>query len=136
MGQRELIEDKRFDNIVSRAINDEAASRLIEEWTSKHPREEIVDAMTRRGAPCGRVLSREEVGHDPQLRSRGMLVELNDAQLGIVRVPGVPFKMSETPAEMKTAAPRLGEHTLEVLVSLLGYSKAEVDDLKQQGIVG
>jgi len=136
MGQRQLIDDKRFDNIVSRALNDEAASRLIEEWTSKHPRDEIVDAMTRKGAPCARVLSREEVRHDPQLRSRGMLVELNDADLGTVRVPGVPFKMSETLGEVKTAAPRLGEHTVEVLVSLLGYSKAEVDDLKRQGAVG
>ena len=136
MGQRQLVEDKRFDNIISRALNDDAASRLIEEWTTKHPSDEIVDAMTRAGAPCGKVLSREEVADDPQLRSRGMLVELNGDRLGTIRVPGVPFKMSETPAEVKTAAPELGEHTVDVLVSLLGYSKAEVDDLKRQGVVG
>jgi crotonobetainyl-CoA:carnitine CoA-transferase CaiB-like acyl-CoA transferase len=65
-----------------------------------------------------------------------MLVELNGDRLGTIRVPGVPFKMSETPAEVKTAAPELGEHTVDVLVSLLGYSKAEVDDLKRQGVVG
>lgn len=135
-GQRQLVEDKRFDNIISRALNDEAASRLIEEWTTQHPRDEIVDAMRRAGAPCGKVLSREEVTDDPQLRFRGMLIELNDDHLGTIRVPGVPFKMSETPAEVKTAAPGLGEHTVDVLVSLLGYSKAEVDDLKRQGAVG
>ena len=134
--QRQLVEDKRFDNIISRALNDEAASRMIEEWTSRHPRDEIVEAMTIAGAPCGRVLSREEVAEDPQLRSRGMLVELNDARLGAVRVPGIPFKMSEIAAEVKTAAPRLGEHTVDILVSLLGYGKAEVDELKRQGIVG
>ena len=134
--QRQLVEDKRFDNIISRALNDEAASYLIEEWTSRHSRDEILDAMTRAGAPCGRVLSREEVAEDPQLQSRGMLVELDDAELGTVRVPGVPFKMSETPAEVKATAPRLGEHTVDTLVSLLGYSKAEVADLKRQGVVG
>jgi CoA:oxalate CoA-transferase len=134
--QKQLVEDKRFDNIISRALNDEAASCLIEEWTSAHPRDDILDAMTRVGAPCGKVLSREEVAEDPQLRSRGMLIELDDAELGTIRVPGVPFKMSETPAEMKTAAPRLGEHTVDILVSLLGYSKTEVADLKRQGVVG
>jgi len=136
MGQKQMVDDKRFANIITRALNDEAASCMVEEWTSKHARDEIVDAMTRAGAPCAKVLSREEVGDDPQLRSRGMSVELNDVSLGTVRVPGIPFKMSETPPAMRTAAPRLGEHTVEILVSLLGYSKAEVDDLKQQSIVG
>jgi len=136
IGQGQLIDDKRFDNIINRALNDQAASSLIEEWTSQHPRDEIVDAMTRVGAPCGKVLSREEVADDPQLLSRDMVVELNDESLGIVRVPGVPFKMSETPAQMKATAPGLGQHTVEILVSLLGYSKAEVDGLKHQGIVG
>lgn len=134
--QTQLVEDKRFDNIISRALNDEAASSLIEEWTSRHSRDEILDAMTKAGAPCGRVLLREEVAEDPQLRSRGMVIELIDADLGSVRVPGIPFKMSETPPEVKRTAPRLGEHTLDILVSLLGYSRAEVDDLKRQGIVG
>jgi CoA:oxalate CoA-transferase len=64
------------------------------------------------------------------------LVELNDAHLGTVRVPGIPFKMSEIEGRVKTAAPRLGEHTVDTLISLLGYSKAEIEDLKRQGVVG
>jgi CoA:oxalate CoA-transferase len=136
MSEPRLLEDERFANIISRAVNSDAACSMIEEWTSRHTREEIVEAMSQVGTPCAKVLTREEVAEDAQLRSRDMLVELNDAHLGTVRVPGIPFKMSEIEGGVKTAAPRLGEHTVDILISLLGYSKAEIEDLKRQGVVG
>ena len=136
MSEPRLLEDERFANIISRAVNSDAACSMIEEWTSRHTRDEIVEAMSQVGTPCAKALTREEVAEDAQLRSRDMLVELNDAHLGTVRVPGIPFKMSEIEGGVKTAAPRLGEHTVDILISLLGYSKAEIEDLKRQGVVG
>lgn len=135
IGGKELVEDERFLNIVSRSENDEAASSIIEGWTSQHTRDKIVDAMIRVGAPCAKVLTREEIAGDPQLRSRDMFVELDDPDFGKVKVVGIPFKLSETPSEIRTTAPKLGEHTEETLFSLLNYSKGEIAKLKEQGII-
>lgn len=135
IGDKQLVEDESFANIISRAQNDEAASSIIEGWTSIHTRDEIVDAMVKAGVPCAKVLTREEIAGDPQLRSRGMFVELNDPDFGKVKVVGIPFKLSETPSEIRTTAPKLGEHTEEILFSLLNYSKEEVAKFKEQGIV-
>lgn len=135
MDDKRLIEDERFLNIVNRAQNDEAASSIIENWTRQHTRDQIVDAMVKVGAPCAKVLTREEIAGDPQLQSRDMFVELSDPDLGKVKVPGIPFKLSETPAEIRTPAPKLGEHTVEVLFSILKYNKEEIAQLNNRGII-
>lgn len=135
IGEKQMVEDEKFANILSRAQNDETAISIIEGWTTKHTRDEIVDAMVKAGVPCAKILTREEVVEDPQLRSRDMLLELNDPDFGTTKVTGIPFKLPETPAEIKTPAPKLGEHTEEILTSLLDYSKEEVDRLREQGII-
>ncbi|HUU63450.1 MAG TPA: CoA transferase [Dehalococcoidia bacterium] len=135
IGEKQMVEDERFANILSRAQNDEAASSIIEGWTSNHTRDEIVDAMVEAGVPCAKVLTLEEVEEDPQLRSRDMLLELNDPDFGKVKVVGIPFKLSETPSIIRTPAPRLGEHTEEILISLLGYSKEEIAKLRGHGVI-
>ena len=135
IGEKQMVEDERFANILSRAQNDEAANSIIESWTSNHTRDEIVDAMVEAGVPCAKVLTLEEVEEDPQLRSRNMLLELNDPDFGNVKVVGIPFKLSETPSQIRTPAPRLGEHTEEILISLLGYSKEEIAKLRGHGII-
>jgi len=135
IGGKQLVADERFLDIFSRSQNDEAASSIIEGWTSQHTRDEIVNAMVKAGVPCAKVLTREEVEGDPQLRSRGMFVALNDPDFGKVKVVGIPFKLSETPSEIRTTAPKLGEHTEEILFSLLNYSKEEIAELKEQGVI-
>jgi len=135
IGEKRMMEDEKFANILSRAQNDEAAISIIEDWTTKHTRDEIVDAMVKAGVPCAKILTREEVVEDPQLRSRDMLLELNHPDFGTIKVTGIPFKLPEPPAEIKTPAPKLGEHTEEILTSLLDYSKEEVDRLREQGII-
>jgi crotonobetainyl-CoA:carnitine CoA-transferase CaiB-like acyl-CoA transferase len=64
-----------------------------------------------------------------------MLVELEHATLGPIRLPGVPLKLHATPALARTAPPVLGQHTREVLTGLCGLTDAEVNDLVTQRIV-
>ena len=56
-----------------------------------------------------------------------------DPEVGKRQHCGIPWRMSETPCEVKSAAPTLGQHTDEVMTGLLGYTAAEVDALRAKG---
>ena len=79
--------------------------------------------------PCGPVSTIEEVVSDPQIRHRGMIVEV----AGVGQVAH-PIKFSETPAQIRMLQPELGEHTKEILSSL-GYSSREIEELREGGII-
>jgi CoA:oxalate CoA-transferase len=64
-----------------------------------------------------------------------MLVEIEQPGAGKVRLAGSPIRLSETPGEIYAPAPRLGEHSEEVLRNILGYPQEEINQLKQEGII-
>jgi crotonobetainyl-CoA:carnitine CoA-transferase CaiB-like acyl-CoA transferase len=82
----------------------------------------------------GPVNDLREVFQDPQVIARGMVVENEYESLGKIREMGCPIKMSETPAQIRSAAPRLGQHTDQVLEEL-GYSSKEISSLHQDMVV-
>jgi crotonobetainyl-CoA:carnitine CoA-transferase CaiB-like acyl-CoA transferase len=67
---------------------------------------------------------------DPQVVARGMVVDTDHPTLGRLKTLGSPIKMSATPADVGRAAPRLGEHTVDVLREA-GFSEPEIDRLVQ-----
>ena len=70
----------------------------------------------------------------PQTLARGMVVELTHPEAGATQALGCPLHFSATPTRVDRPAPRLGEHTREVLREC-GYSDAEVDALVECGVV-
>jgi crotonobetainyl-CoA:carnitine CoA-transferase CaiB-like acyl-CoA transferase len=80
------------------------------------------------------ILDLDEVPKNPQVAHREMITEVDDDKLGRMKTIGIPFKFSETPGEIRTSAPSLGEHTDEVLKTL-GCSADEIARLRAGGIV-
>jgi crotonobetainyl-CoA:carnitine CoA-transferase CaiB-like acyl-CoA transferase len=97
-------------------------------------RQEWLDLLMNEEACVTAVQSMEEVFADPQVLHRKMLVETVHPQAGPVRQIGVPIKFSETPGEIRTPAPEIGEHTEEILRQL-GYTNDEIDSLRQGGVI-
>jgi CoA:oxalate CoA-transferase len=94
-----------------------------------------IERLKAAGVPCGSVRDLHEVFSDPQTRARDMLVEIEHAVAGILKVTGTPMKFSATPGSVRTPPPLLGEHTDRVLGADLGLDAAQIDDLRHRGVI-
>jgi formyl-CoA transferase len=105
--------------------------RIFAAWK----RDDVVRALTTAGVPCGAVRSVTEALADPQLAARGMIVPLEHQVAGPVRVLGNPLKLSDTPVEIRTPPPALGQHTDAILRQDVRLSDAEIAELRRSGAV-
>src|SRR5215212_9558842 len=111
----ELVLDPRFTTNAERVKNNGALVQILQARLREHPSAHWLDALKKAGIPCGPVLSFDEAMADPQVVAREMVVESEHPSAGKFRTLGVASKLSRTPGALRRPAPRLGEHTDEVL---------------------
>ena len=75
-----------------------------------------------------------EVSRDPQAFANNYFIEVDHPTMGRTRMVGFPWDFSETPASWRREAPKLGQHNEEILLDL-GYTKEEIEQLKQAGVM-
>jgi crotonobetainyl-CoA:carnitine CoA-transferase CaiB-like acyl-CoA transferase len=115
VGAPELLSDPRFATNADRVKNNDALVMALGEKLRTHPSAHWLAALEELGIPAGPVLYYDEVFTNPQILARDMVVETSHPVTGPFRTMGVPVKLSATPGSVRQAAPRLGEHTQEVL---------------------
>jgi formyl-CoA transferase len=127
--------DSRFASNGNRVANREA---LVDELNKIFSQRDVDDWLTdlaKAGLPCGPINSIPQVFDHPQAQAREMTLETEHASAGTVKLTGFPYKFSQTPAEIHRPPPMLGEHTEEVLTSLLDYSSEGVASLRDKGSI-
>ncbi len=134
MDRAELARDERFLDLRTRAKNVEALTAIIEEWTSRRDKHEVMRILGEAGVPCGKVLDTVELMNDPHLRERGMIIEVDHAVRGAITMPGCPVRLDDSPVEV-TAAPLVGQHNAEVYGELLGLTAEDLERLRAAEIV-
>ncbi|MDP8949965.1 MAG: CoA transferase [Actinomycetota bacterium] len=134
LGREDLIEDPRFATNDDRMENRAELVEELEAATRKKDTDEWVEILLEAGFPAGPIYNYKEVFEDPHTAAREMMVEMDHPVEGAVKGLGIPVKLSETPGEIRRAAPLLGEHTEETLTEL-GYSEKEIADLRERGVV-
>ncbi|GIW45716.1 MAG: formyl-CoA transferase [Candidatus Binatia bacterium] len=137
IGRPELGRDPRFKTPQSRLENRQQVHAVVQSWVSQRTVEEVLDVLGPEGAniPCARVMEMQDLLSDPHVLAREMVVEVPDAVLGTVPVTGIPVKFSETPGEIRSLGPRLGQHNPEVYGEMLGLSEAELEQLRRDGVI-
>jgi len=134
IGRDDLRTDARFSTPPARARHVEDLTSVIEGWTMKRDKHEVMRVFAGRGIPCGAVLDTAEVLADPHLRERGTIFDLEHPTRGRFSMIGSPLRLSDSPIQV-SPAPLFGEHTGEVLRTLGGYSAAELERLREKGVV-
>ncbi|WP_428483487.1 CaiB/BaiF CoA transferase family protein [Rhodopila sp.] len=115
VGAPELVADPRFATNADRVAHNTVLVEILAEKLRTRPSAHWLAALEALGIPAGPVLHYDEVYTDPQILARDMVVETNHPVTGAFRTMGVTVKLSDTPGSVRRAAPRLGEHTAEVL---------------------
>jgi crotonobetainyl-CoA:carnitine CoA-transferase CaiB-like acyl-CoA transferase len=135
VGHEELVGHEDFDTDIKRFDRRAEVDPFVEEWMARHSVEEVVATMDEHRIPCGVYHSTAEVASDPHVQARKMLEYMNLGEAGFERVPvcGIPIRLSETPGEVRDAAPRVGQHNDEYYRDLLGYSEEKLLSLSQSG---
>ena len=118
VGLLHLLEESRFLTNADRMENRDALVEIINAVTETRSVDHWIEVINKGGCPCGRVMNLGEVFSDPQVLSQEMVLEVDHPGHGMVKMTGFPVKLSETPPKLHRPAPRLGEHTEEVLGAL------------------
>jgi len=135
IGAPEWAKDARFDSNAKRVGQRDLLVGMIAERMRTRPAREWLAALEPAGVPCGPINDLAQVFSDPQVRHRGMQVRAPHPAAGEVTMVANPVKFSRTPVEHDHAPPLLGEHTGEVLGSVLGLDPAAIAALRRDGIV-
>ncbi len=135
VGAEELLEDPRFFTNAGRVEDRLALRDGLEVHTTERTSAEWIELLRKIAIPCGPISNIAQVVADPQVIARNMIVELDQPKAGPLRVPGTPIKLSETPGEVRTPAPLLGQHTEEILTGWLGMGAEEIAALREQGVL-
>jgi benzylsuccinate CoA-transferase BbsF subunit len=134
MGSPDWAIDPKFATPEARKQNEDELDANINTWTADKDPYDVMHDLQARGVPAGVVQSaREVLDRDEHLKERGYYAYLDHPEAGRTAYDGPPFKMSETPGELRWPAPLLGEHTEYVCKELLGLSDDEIADLLVAG---
>src|SRR5437899_2712198 len=133
LGKPEWAGDPRFASWFGRRDNSDALTPLMEEAFASRPRDEWVRILTESDIPCAPTQPLQAFMSHPAVLRHNMVVEYEHAELGRLKMMGLPLRFSETPGVDPGPPPLLGQHTAEVLRGA-GYRGGDIADLHRRGV--
>ena len=135
IGRLDLIDDPRFDTPALRTEHHGELEPMLIEAMRRKTTAEWLREFDSIGLPCGPLNNIAQAAEQPQVKARGMLVEVEHPVIGKLPLPDTPVKLSRTPGGIRGASPALGEYTDEVLRDLLVLSDDEIADLRRSAVI-
>jgi crotonobetainyl-CoA:carnitine CoA-transferase CaiB-like acyl-CoA transferase len=134
-GQEALLADPRFATNPIRVQNRQLVTDTLTPVMKSKTTAEWIDALEALKIGCGPINTLEQVFADPHVQAREMVVEMAHGSGETVKVIANPVKLSATPPSYRSAPPVLGEHTEDVLASVLKMSTSDIAALREKGIL-
>ena len=138
MERPDLLVDERYATPHSRAQNNDAINQIVADWAAALTAAEIEERCVAHDVPVGTAYDAADLSNDEHVQARGDIVSVDDPVIGAVRQQA-PFPRfadaGNSQPEPPEGAPRLGQHTDEVLGELLGYGSEQLRELRQASVI-
>jgi crotonobetainyl-CoA:carnitine CoA-transferase CaiB-like acyl-CoA transferase len=132
----DLVDRDEYKDNYDRVKAHKEVKRIVEEWTEEKSVKEIVDFFLSKQIPCAPLYTVKDVVEDKHIAvARRMIREVEHPVAGKMKVVGSPINLSETPAEIKSPAPLLGEHSELVLRDILNLTEVQIAELKKKNAI-
>jgi len=131
----ELVDDPRFRTMPDRIRSRAALIPIVREIMKQRSSRDWIGRFEAANVPCGPINNYKEVFEDPQVRHRGLKIEMPHPLSGSMAGVASPMRFSDTPVEYAVPPPLLGQHTRDVLSGVLGIGGAELDRLAARKII-
>lgn len=131
----EWIQDARFGKVSDRIRHADDLQEMLEQVLAEREVSYWIAKMDEAGVPGGPINSYDQALNDPQVLARDMVVEVEHPKAGRTRALGIPAKMSLTPGQVRMPAPVLGQHTVDVLKTVLSLSDQQVAELRSRNAI-
>jgi crotonobetainyl-CoA:carnitine CoA-transferase CaiB-like acyl-CoA transferase len=134
VGRPEFVDEPWFASGAQRAVHADELDGAVGSWIAEHTRDEVMQAFEEAQAAVAPVYDMGDIFDDPQYQALGTLITVDDEELGPVRFQNVPFRLSETPGEVRWPGPRLGRDT-EAVLGEYGVDPGQLAALREEGVV-
>jgi formyl-CoA transferase len=134
IGREDLLDDPRFATPQARADHVGEVDAIVQAWCRDKSKYEVMETLGRAGVPAGAVMDTMELSEDPSMREREIFVTVDHPVRGAFTMPGWPVKMSRSHVSVQ-AAPLLGADNEAVYGAWLGYTRGQLADLKEEGVI-
>ncbi|MGG1677206.1 CaiB/BaiF CoA transferase family protein [Neobacillus sp. NRS-1170] len=132
----DLLTNPDFTSVELRLMHKQALRSLLQETFLRHSRDEWIDLLKTNKVPATPVNDIMEASADPQLKARSMIQSVFVPQLNRdIQQAAFPAKLSETPAVIKNPPPEVGEHTYEILNTILKLKENQIAHMEQIGVI-
>ena len=135
MDRPDLVDDPRFATLSERAARSDEINGIVADWTRTLPAAEVERRAIEHDVPVATAYTAADIAADPHMAARGDLVTVADPVAGPVRQQAAATRMVGEDRTVPSGAPRLGEHTHQVLSELLGLDDGEIRALADAGVV-
>lgn len=135
MGEPDLADDPRYATLAERAARSDEINDHVAAWTLRHSAAEIEEAAIAQDVPVATAYTAADISVDAHMTARGDLIGIADPVAGTIRQQAPFPRFVNEAAPVPSGAPRLGEHTREVLGELLGLSSSALDTLADDGVI-
>jgi len=136
MGRPELAEDERYATHRARGEHEHELYAMIDEWAAGYTAAELDEMLAEANVVSAGVYSAADMYDDPHFRERGLIVDIEDPEIGTMPVPGITPKLSQTPGSIRWGGKwEVGADNEEIWCGLVGLTQGELGDLQQAGIV-
>jgi benzylsuccinate CoA-transferase BbsF subunit len=134
-GNPHWIEDERFSDNYSRLLHQDELDELIIQWTANYTPQEVTDILQKSRVAVAPFMISKQQYQDPHFRERNIVVEVDHPKSGTETFYGIPWKLSETPGEIRRSGPLLGQDNEYVFKDLLGMSQENFDQLVEEKVI-